>query len=175
MSHLSAWQRWWLGSLPHRWRIRRQVPHFLKACPEPFRGQVLEVGAGAGWTSRRILETFPQVELTAIDSDPALTKTFAHLQGRFGRRLKVQVADVLHLPFDRAVFDIVLAINVLPHIPPSHQVPALQHMLRSLRSGGLIGFSGITPQSEQMLINEQCQVLSAQGGNIWARKSYDLA
>lgn len=178
MSSVSPFKRWWLSSWPHRWSIRRQVPRFLKACPEPFRGQVLEVGAGGGWTSRRILETFPQVELTAIDTDPAVIQAFARLQGRFGRRLKVQAADVLHLPFDRSVFDVVLVINLLPHLSQEELPLALRQMLRVIRPGGLLGLSPASPAAEQLVSREQCQVLfigSGRRSDIWARKPYQLA
>src|SRR5687768_7074769 len=98
MSHL---ERWWLDSWLHRAQIRRYVPRLLKLCPDPFRGQVLEVGSGSGWTSRRILDTFPQVELTAVDLDPNAEKKFAALQGMYGQRLTFRQADMLNLPFDR--------------------------------------------------------------------------
>jgi hypothetical protein len=69
-----------MNSWPHRWRLKATVPRFLRNCLEPFRGEVLEIGAGSGWTSRQILETFPQVELTATDIDPDATKAFEQLR-----------------------------------------------------------------------------------------------
>lgn len=186
MSNVSAAQRRWLNSAPHRWYIRRQVPRFLKACPEPFRGQVLEVGAGAGATSQRILETFPQVELTATDIDTAANNKFAQLQGRYGRRLKVQAADVLHLPFDREAFDFVLAINVLPHLDAGQLPTAVEQMMRVLRAGGLLGLSTtVWPwlkktsavEIEKLLTNNQCVITYRKGEasyDIWARKSYPV-
>ena len=70
MTQLSSFESWWYGSWPHRLYLSRFVPRFLHACPEPFRGEVLEVGSGGGWSSRQILNTFPQVELTASDVNP---------------------------------------------------------------------------------------------------------
>lgn len=176
MARVSRLQRWWLDWWPHRVHIRRYVPRLLKACPEPFRGQVLEVGSGSGWTSRRILETFPQVELTATDVDGHAWRGFEALRDRYGRRLTFQQADLLSLPFDRASFDIVLAIHVLHRI--DDQRTAIRQFLRVLRAGGLIGIGGVRPKVgmlEHLLQEEGAKVLRSRGGMhyyIWARKPY---
>lgn len=169
-------QRWWLDALPHRLRIRRFVPRFLRACPDPFRGEVLEVGSGSGHTSRRILETFPQVELTATDVDPRAGRGFERLQGKYGQRLRWQQADLLALPFDRASFDIVIAINVLHSVDDLSD--AVRQLLRVLRQGGLVGLSGegsCLPGLEKILDEEGCEIVCSRGGvhyYLWARKPY---
>lgn len=191
---LTSFERWWLSALPHRLQIRRSVPRFLKGCPEPFRGEVLEVGAGRGWSSQRILETFPQVALTAIDIDPRVAVAFTHLQERYGQRLHFMTADLLHLPFDRASFEIVVAINALHYV---EDIPeAVRQFLRVVRPGGLIGisdgnhkywsgplrrlFSTSTSFSrsslEEVLRKEGCEVLQGYGAvhyYVWARKPYE--
>lgn len=188
-------ERWWLSAWPHRFSVFRRVPRFLKACPEPFRGEVLEVGAGSGWTTQRILETFPQVELTALDKDLRVTKCLASLQRIYGRRLEVVCADVLDLPFDRHVFDIIIAVNALHHFDDVRG--SLQQLLRVLRPGGLLGVADDNPRSgtglgrwpmtyankidrvvlEQLLSQETCEILVAQGEShytLWARKPYPV-
>src|SRR5690348_11454490 len=130
MVEVSGWQRWWLKAAPHRLTVRWHVPVFLRTCPEPIRGQVLEVGAGQGYTSKRILETFPQVELTATDIDAVMLSRLESLTVRYGRRLRVQQADVLHLPFDRAAFDFALAINLLWRLSETEQETALRELIR---------------------------------------------
>jgi len=176
MPQVSRIERWWLDSWPHRLHIRRYVPRLLRACPEPFRGEVLEVGSGSGWTSRRILETFPQVELTATDVDPATRRGFERLQERYGRRLNFRQADLLSLPFDRASFGIVLAIHVLHRVDDQRE--AIRQFLRVLRPGGLIGLSGERPRREvleELLRDEGSEVVRSQGGihyYLWARKTY---
>jgi SAM-dependent methyltransferase len=182
---LTSFERWWLNAWPHRWQVWWHVPRFLRACPEPFRGEVLEVGAGSGWTSRQILETFPQVELTAVDRDPRVVPRFAKLQQHYGQRLHVVQADATQLPFDRAAFDIVLAINVMHHLPDP--TPVCREVLRVARPGGLIGISdhyhlwrSSAPQRaelEQLLQAEQCEILFARGErqyDLWVRKAYPL-
>ena len=186
MANLTSAQRWWMGAWPHRLRVWWRVPRFLRACPTPFRGEVLEVGAGKGWTSRRVLETFPQVELTAVDVDPAVTQIFGRLRRIYGNRLHVRQADVMSLPFDRATFDFVLAINVMQHLRTAERPQALNELLRVLRPGGLLGLSessflsGVSAdlweEVKRDLAEENCEVLlaDARGGfDVWARKEYD--
>lgn len=136
---LSSFERWWLNAWPHRLHVHWYVPRFLRDCPLPFRGEVLEVGAGSGWTSRAILESFPQVELTATDIDFVATRRFRRLQSRYGRRLRVLEADILNLPFDRAAFDMVVAFHVMRHVEDIGL--ALTQLIRVLRPGGLLGIA----------------------------------
>lgn len=177
MSALSAWQRWWVNAWPHRWQLAWTVPRFLKACPEPFRGEVLEVGAGKGWTSRRILETFPQVELTAVDVDLAILKRFARLSEKYGNRLHVTQADATVLPFDRDSFSFVVAMNVMQHLDAQEQQNVLLELLRVLRPGGLLGVSESGSSAwediKRLLSQEDCEVLYARarrGFSVWAKK-----
>ncbi len=187
MSDLNKFQRWWLGAWPHRWHLKVYVPSFLRGCPEPFRGEVLEIGAGSGWTSRVILETFPQVELTATDIDPQATRMFDQLRHHYGRRLQIKAANVLKLPFDRGAFDFAIAINVIPSLTPHGVRSAITEILRVLRPGGLIGVSDhavlwLKGRPQQALVKEtleaeQCEILYARGRHqydIWARKPFPV-
>lgn len=169
---MSAW--------PHRSVVRWRVPQFLRDCPEPFRGEVLEIGAGAGWTTKRLLETFPQIALTAVDADQAAVQHLQSLTERYGQRLKVAQANALALPFDRAAFDMVVAINVLRWLP--EPALAVRQWLRVLRPGGLLGVSdrsardGIEPV-EKFLTGEGGKVLFRRAGwsyQMWAQKPYPV-
>ena len=136
----------------------------------------MEVGSGSGYTSRRILDTFPQVELTAIDLDPNAQTHFAALQEHYGQRLIFRQADMLSLPFDRASFDMVLALNVLHRV--RDQQRAIRQFLRVLKEGGLIGIVGVRPKPdvvELLLRDEGMEVVVSQGRAhyyIWAREPY---
>ena len=194
MSQLNSFERWWLEALPHRFKIQRFVPKFLRASPDPFRGEVLEIGSGAGWTSRCILETFPQVELTASDADDRSRRKFKQMRKIYGQRLRFKQADLLELPFDRATFDIVIVINVFQYLDDLQG--AVRQILRVLRPGGLIGV-GYTGKAKGMNIwsrflfspglsrlelkkllqDEGCEVVCSKGWAqyyIWARKPYPL-
>lgn len=174
---MTTFQHWWLDTWPHRLYVGRHIPRFLQACPEPFRGQVLEVGAGTGWTSRAILETFPQVELTATDIDQRATKRFDRLQGQYGQRLKVQSADVQTLPFDRASFDVVVAFHMLHHV--SDVATAIQQCIRVLRPGGFLGIASGHQLRQSMVIDlvtpeAEIRVNNKKRGEyyLWAQKAY---
>lgn len=188
MEKLSSFERWWLRSWLHRLSVRRYVSRLLRNVPQPFRGEVLEVGAGYGWSSRRILETYPQVELTAIDADPEATQVFAQLSKEYGQRLKVKNADIYSLPFDRASFDIVIAVHVLRYLPDT--AGAIRNMLRVTRPGGIIGIadsekkgqknrSDVTRSAlERLIADEGGVVLSGEGKNdyiVWAQNPYSSA
>lgn len=186
-SGMSRWQTWWINTWPHRWHLRRHVPKFLRACPDPVRGEVLEIGAGHGWTSQQILRTFPQVELTATDIDRNAADTFTKLRQDYGRRLKLKEANVLKLPFDRDSFDIVIAINVVGQLRSYGVRKALQELLRVTRPGGLIGISDhsyfLLPlhakrsDIEEILQVEDCEIAYARGGgryDLWIRKRYPI-
>jgi len=136
---VSTIERWWLDAWPHRLHIRRYVPKFLRACPEAFRGEVLEVGAGSGWTTRRILETFPQVELTAVDMDADVITTLAPLQQQYGQRLHVEQANAEKLSFGRGEFDIVILVHTMHHV--ENVATVMQELLRVVRPGGMIGIA----------------------------------
>lgn len=189
---LSVFERWWLDAWPHRWHIRSYIPKFLRAAPEAVRGEVLEVGAGRGWTSQRILQTFPQVELTAVDLDPHSVTSLASLQEKYGPRLHIKQADAADLPFDREQFDIVLSVHAMHHFP---NVPVvIQELLRVVRPGGLIGIADenqryvVGPMrwlwrrsnmldriAIQQLVAAEAEIVVAHGDShyyIWARKAY---
>ncbi|MEX0649632.1 MAG: class I SAM-dependent methyltransferase [Candidatus Andersenbacteria bacterium] len=184
---MNTFQRWWMNALPHRWHLRRHVPKYLRKSPDPFRGEVLEVGAGSGWTSRLILETCPQVELTATDLDPTAKAELEDLRRVYGRRLNMKEANIMKLPFDRDSFDIVLAVNVIPFLPSFGVRKALQQLIRVTRPGGLIGISdhllffwarhSHREVIEEVLAHENCEILVADGYgrfDIWARKAYPI-
>lgn len=156
------------------------MKQLLSLCPEPVRGEVLEVGAGYGWTSRRILDNYPQVELTATDIDRDATDEFAGLEKDYGKRLKVLEADLRSLPFDRAMFDIVIAANVLQRLEDPGE--GVRQMLRVVRPGGLVGLVGnvkLLPRERivDFLAEEDCKVEVVRGGGIyliWARKAFPV-
>lgn len=187
MSLLSTWQQWWTRGWLHRWHVAWHVPRFLRLAPEPIRGRVLEVGAGWGFTSRRILTTFPQVDLTATDINALALQRLVGLEGTYGRRLHVVEANVLSLPFDRGSFDVVLAINVFWRLAEEDVPAALRGLLRVLEQGGLLGISEhhfVPPPRGrrraaimQVITEEGCEVLVNRGWSqydVWVRKPYPI-
>ncbi len=187
MSVLSRWQEWWTRGWLHRWHVAWHVPRFLRLAPEPIRGRVLEVGAGWGYTSRHILNTFPQVDLTATDINPEALERLRSWEGTYGRRLHAVEANVLKLPFDRGSFDVVLAINIFWRLADADVPEAVRGLLRALEPGGLLGISEhhFVPFPSKhrreaimdSIREEGCEVVVNQGRSqydVWVRKQYPL-
>lgn len=171
MERPGAIEKWWLQAWPHRLAVRKYIALLMKTVPHPFRGEVLEVGAGYGLSSRLLLEKFPQVELTATDVDPCATATFAKLSQQYGQRLKVCEADIMNLPFDRDSFDFVIAVHVLRYLD---DVPAaVRQCLRVSRPGALIGIAD-QPRRElkgrQFNREELERIVTDQGGELVASR-----
>ncbi len=109
---------------------RRLMAGFFDALdaslPRTNPGRILEVGVGEGEVSARLAARWPDAVRVGLDlPDPELAahwpgKGFAPLFGDIGR-----------LPFRDATFDLVLAIEVLEHVPdPAVAVAELERVAR---------------------------------------------
>ncbi len=114
---------WWFVGRHHL------VLTFLK---EKFGGRtdlkILDIGCGTGAMSRK-LEPFGEV--TSADFSP--------LALDFCRRRdlsNVCQADAMNLPFEDASFDVIVALDILEHLPDD--AAALNHFRRVLKPGGYV-------------------------------------
>jgi SAM-dependent methyltransferase len=107
-----------------------QLARFTSVAPlvrEPGPGEVLDVGSGsrgvAGWLG-------PGWTVTAVD------RSFGDevaLRGPFEAAPRTMEADARHLPFPDASFDVVLALDVLEHVPPAERPRVLGELVRVAR------------------------------------------
>ena len=95
---------------------RRMMAGFMKALDGMLDGlaptRILEVGVGEGEVMGRVRERFPEVPIVGLDLPDE------ELAGRWrGIGLPCCFGDATRLPFEAGTFDLVLAIEVLEHIP----------------------------------------------------------
>jgi SAM-dependent methyltransferase len=101
-------------------------------------GDILEIGAGAGWLSA-LLSTVPDVSrVVATDFSSRLVNdvmpVVAQALGADMAKLTRRVADFHQLPFERAAFDWVFADSALHHATDVTQL--LVELRRVLKTGG---------------------------------------
>ena len=112
-------------------------------------GRVLELGAGTGTLTKKLLERFPRAEVTAVDLSAemlalARTKlTFA------GERVILREADVSSADLG-AGYDAVVSAIAFHHVPPRSKPAVIAAAHRALNEGGalVIGdtFKAASPQ-----------------------------
>jgi SAM-dependent methyltransferase len=94
--------------------------------------RALEAGCGTGYLSH-ILQTERRLPVIPMDFSP---EGLRHARSMGVERL-VQ-SDIRRLPFRTAVFDLVLSIDVLAHMPDGEEHNAAREVSRVLAPGGLI-------------------------------------
>jgi SAM-dependent methyltransferase len=96
--------------------VRRMMSGFFAALeaslPEKPPSRILEVGIGEGEVTARLRERWPGAAFAGIDLPDAELAGLWRAGG-----LAVSFADIARLPFPDASFDLVLAIEVLEHVP----------------------------------------------------------
>jgi SAM-dependent methyltransferase len=86
----------------------RGIAHNLGYFDVPARARVLDAGCGSGAMTRLIASRHPDSEVIGVDLNPgyvAWARDRATIEGI--NNSSFQMADVRHLPFDDASFDIV--------------------------------------------------------------------
>ena len=107
-----------------------QLARFSAIAPlveEAGPGELLDVGSGsegvAGWIG-------PQWRVTAVDES---FDYIGAMSGPAGAPRRAVVADARALPFPDRSFDVVLALDVLEHIPPGDRPRTLAELVRTAR------------------------------------------
>jgi len=96
---------------------------------------VLDVGCGVGGPARALSSIFG-CNVTGVDLSPAFIDAANYLTYRCGlsSRVSFQVGDALHLPFDRATFDVLFLQHVAMNI--QDRAALYREVARVVRPGG---------------------------------------
>jgi glycogen(starch) synthase len=110
-------------------RKRRAVLNGLSDCP---RLEVLDVGGGYGRLAAPLAERH---EVTLADVSPEM---LAEARGRCPPEVELVEADARELPFPNESFDVVLALDLLAHLPDLGE--GLRELARVARPGAQVVF-----------------------------------
>lgn len=111
---------------------------FTRVPPE----QILDLGCATGSTSLKILERFPEAEVTGLDLSHGMLQQF---QGRAGQVFQGVMGDLTSLPFSARSADLVFCNLALQWA--GDFVHALNEIRRVLRPQGMLLFSIPGPDS----------------------------
>ncbi len=137
----------------------------------PSQAECLEIGCGNGELAARFVDGLQPAKYVATDIDPRQVEEAARtLRRRYPGgsppALELRAADMLHLAFPDASFDVVLAFVAIHHASPTHhdfsKVPqALAEIDRVLRPNGILLYSEILhKQAIQQWLTEHRYALS---------------
>ena len=131
MPSMSVIEQGFCRSAPWRGFARKVILPWALHGLEPH-GELLELGAGSGAMADGMARTFPELQLTVTDIDPAMV---AAARKYLGARpnVRVEQADVTDLPFADSTFDVVTSYLMLHHVIEWRR--ALSEASRVLRPG----------------------------------------
>lgn len=143
------------------WYVRRALRRLIEAEGErPLR--VLDAGTGFGQYAYWLVDTFPNVTVTAVDiKDDYLARAQAFMaETPYAARVAFEKAD-LTLPLEYVdTFDLALSVDVMEHIEDDRAV--FRNVHAALKPGGSFvvntpsdqGGSGVTEDGEESFIGE---------------------
>jgi 2-polyprenyl-6-hydroxyphenyl methylase/3-demethylubiquinone-9 3-methyltransferase len=116
----------------------------LKAGPAP--SSILELGCGEGAVTSRLSRAFPDAAILGVDVTPRVGRLF---DGR-GDKVSFEQKPVQQVALERpGSFDLLIAVDVIHHIPPAERLSVLQAARKTLASGGVFAIKdwirGVTP------------------------------
>jgi len=101
-------------------RVRNVIGILKGLRPE----NLLDIGTGRGIFLWPLLDEFPNLQITAIDTNEQRIEDLNHIHKGGFKNLQGQKADVTALPFTDDSFEVVTALEVLEHIPGFEQALA---------------------------------------------------
>jgi ubiquinone/menaquinone biosynthesis C-methylase UbiE len=137
-----------INSPPRRWLQRFYEVPLLRRLggPLPPGARVLEIGCGAGYGTRLILDRFGAGHIDAVDLDPAMVARANRRLARYADRVALYVGDASNLRValgaDDASYDAVFDFAIIHHIEDWRA--AIAEIARVLRPGGSFYFDEVT-------------------------------
>lgn len=117
----------------HYWWYRALRRHVVDSIPPKLRaGKILDAGCGTGGMLRAVRERFPDAQLTGVDAGERALQLAAD---RSDLNAELIRASVDQLPFEDAIFDCVLSIDVWTAATVNAE-QAARETCRVLRPGG---------------------------------------
>jgi len=124
--------------------IRRQVPRYdeihdslvsLLSLRPPR--QVLDLGVGTGYTTLRILDAFPEAQVTGIDVSEEMLGQAAQRLARYAGRFGLQRADIAD-PHVAGSFDAIVSVLAVHHLWPEEKRHLFGHLWERTSPGGIL-------------------------------------
>lgn len=138
----------------------------------------IDVGAGGGRHSYEALRR--GADVTAFDLDEAELKGVDDMFGAMelegevppGGRGQVKVGTILDMPYEDGTFDVVLASEILEHVP--EDVRAIAELERILAPGGVLAVTVPRTWPEQVCWKLSDEYHANEGGHIRIYEASDL-
>jgi SAM-dependent methyltransferase len=124
-------QQW--DELPKPPDAPARLTRFLDALPPRCCGWVLDVGAGTGLLMAPLKERYPWASVVEFDFAHAMLRK---AREKHGAETAAVCGDATEPPFSRGAFDLVLCLNVLPHLGEPRR--ALAALAECVVAGGLL-------------------------------------
>lgn len=113
--------------------LRHYVELVIRYAPSD--AKILDLGCGNGISSRLLNQA--GFDVVGTDISPLFLEEARNWENP---KLRYQVCDVLELPFDNDSFDVICSNELIEHLPDVET--ALKEMIRVVRNGGKVVFSG---------------------------------
>ena len=123
---------------PLRWKM---IEVALEVLPfEQTRSlRILDLGAGTGVFSARLLEHYPNSKVVAIDGAASMLELAKSRLGELARRVEWFVSDFRAMPttvIRPNTFDLVISSYALHHLNAQEKLTVMKSLVRAIKSGG---------------------------------------